>query len=542
MKKVLNFINFKDHKKQLIGYIGCSLLTWLIALIVPYITGEYIDQLIALKSKEVIYIFSIIVLIVNIFNIVGNYFLNLFTAKLNTNLVFELSYKVYEHLKKAPMSFYRDMDSVYLVSKINDDSNTIISFFLNNCVEFVSQLLTILISTYILWKIDKIMALVICFFIPIYIVIYISYRKKVFTANYSFKEAQNAYFSKMTEQFSLIKFIKMHSLSGLFSWRLKTAYKVLYEKLIINVRVNYLFNNLNMIITLIANIIIISYSGFKIINNAMSIGEFTMISTYFSNLVGAANYYMSVGSSYQQTLVSVKRMTDLMSIKQEQNGEIRIDKVNDIQLKKLSFGYEKEQRLINDLNISLHKGNIYCIIGENGTGKSSLVNIIIGLNREYCGIVLYNGKDISKLDMYYMRNRQIAVCEQEPLLFVSTIKENITLDKESVDITSIEHLGNRLYLNSKICELEKGYEAKVVEGTKNLSGGEKQKISIIRSIMKNASVLIFDEPTSALDGESVSSFLELIQDIKKDRIIIIISHSKEVIQIADQIIDISEYK
>lgn len=542
MKKILSYINLKGLKKQFIGYILFSLLICIVSTIVPYITGVYIDNLLEYRAKSVIYVFSIIVLIVNVLNILGNYFLNLCSAKLNTNLSFNLSNGIYEHLKRAPLSYFSEVDSAYLVSKISDDSNTVVSFFLENCVEFFAQIITILISIYILCTIDFLLGVIIIFVIPLYILIYKYYRKKVFQANYEFKESQNVFFSKMTEQFSMIKYLKLQSLFNFFSRRLVKSFDALYDKLIINVKINYLFNNLNMIITLIINIVIIAYSGYKIISGNMSIGAFTMLNSYFSNLVVAATYYMGVGSTYQQALASVHRLEEVKNIREENNGKIRIKSIDSIALNNVTFSYCAKEVLFKDITLELRKGLIYCIRGGNGAGKTSFINLIVGMNQnEYTGEILYNGIRLEDLDMYYLRKEKIAICEQEPQLFNSSIKENILLGAELKE-NVLDYWCKELHFEEKIHNLEESYDTIVSEGAKNLSGGEKQKISIIRTLIKKADLLIFDEATSALDSKSINLFLKIIERLKENKIIIIITHKSELINKADRVIDLEKYK
>ena len=346
----------------------------------------------------------------------------------------------------------------------------------------------------------------------------------------------------MTEQFSMIKYLKLQSLFSFFSRRLVKSFDALYDKLIINVKINYLFNNLNMIITLIINIVIIAYSGYKIISGNMSIGAFTMLNSYFSNLVVAATYYMGVGSTYQQTLASVQRLEEVKNIREENNGKIRIKSIDSIALSNVTFSYCAKEVLFKDITLELRKGLIYCVRGGNGSGKSSFINLIVGMNQnEYTGEILYNGIKLEDLDMYYLRKEKIAICEQEPQLFNSSIKENILLGAELKE-NVLDYWCKELHFEEKIHNLEESYDTIVSEGAKNLSGGEKQKISIIRTLIKKADLLIFDEATSALDSKSINLFLKIIERLKENKIIIVITHKSELINKADRVIDLEKYK
>ncbi|WP_446899819.1 ATP-binding cassette domain-containing protein [Clostridium sp. LBM24168] len=169
--------------------------------------------------------------------------------------------------------------------------------------------------------------------------------------------------------------------------------------------------------------------------------------------------------------------------------------------------------MFHKFNCNFGLGKIYCIVGENGCGKSTLINIITGLLYNYSGDVYYNGKNIKDIDMYSLRKENIAVTEQEPRCKILNIYYFI--DNQS-----------------------KKFDEMVNEKSNNISGGEKQKISLIRTFIKNSNVIILDEPTSALDKNTVGSLKEVLVNIKRHKIIIFVTHEDNILSIAYEIIKI----
>ncbi len=540
-----NFISrcLTENKFKVILYAVLGLAVWFIAFIIPYITGRYVDSLIYNASKDTIYLFTGIVLAVNIFSIAGSYFQNLIGAKLNTKMVFEISFEIYEYLKKVPLSYYKDVDSVYLVSKINDDSNVIVNFILSNIISIISESLTFILGTYIVYNISPLLSLIMLCVIPVYIFIYIKFRKRVYDSSLSFKESQNKYFSTMTEQFLQMKYLKTHGLFSFFSQRLKRSFEILFKKMINNFKATYIFSNLNMIITLIINIFIIFYAGLQIIEGKMTIGSFTIISTYFSNIVAAITFFMALGSSYQEMIASKNRLFELVNIKTENNGTVNINDINQIVIKSLTFAYDGDLQLFKNLSIQLNKGKIYSIKGRNGAGKSTFVNVLIGLfQNEYSGEIFYDDINIHDLDMYSIRKNKIAISDQEPQLLNSSIIENLILDIPNIDNTEVDNWCKKLGIFNKIVSVDNSFNANIAEKSLNLSGGEKQKISLVRTFLKDAPLIILDEPTSALDIQSVNILIDVLEKIKKDKIIIIITHDEKLSCCIDDVIDIDSYK
>ncbi len=173
------------------------------------------------------------------------------------------------------------------------------------------------------------------------------------------------------------------------------------------------------------------------------------------------------------------------------------------------------------------KGNIYCICGENGTGKTTLLDLLTGLYiDEYKGEILYNNVNLKDIDMKKQRAVNISMIEQNPYVFEGTIEENIYLTKS---------YSNKKY-SHRVLDKKLG---NIYNNGDGISGGEKQKIGILRMLSKDSDVIMLNEPTSALDQESKKRVLEILKEIKKEKIIILISHDKEVEKFADYVINMS---
>ena len=237
---------------------------------------------------------------------------------------------------------------------------------------------------------------------------------------------------------------------------------------------------------------------------------------------------------------------------------MKLDDIYSIDIKNLSFSYDnykcKNAKLLEEFidiekniseyiftnfNYKFEKGSIYSIIGENGSGKSTIINLIIGLfTDEYKGKIYYNDIDISEIDMIDVRRNLIGIAEQEPLLLNNSILYNITFNENmSIDNKS-------LYKYLQVLNMYKFIEENTLsfiidEKNTNLSGGEKQKIAILKVLYKNPKVMVFDEPTSALDFKTRKKFIEYLNEIKEDKIIIIITHDSVISDNTDKVLDLS---
>ena len=235
-------------------------------------------------------------------------------------------------------------------------------------------------------------------------------------------------------------------------------------------------------------------------------------------------------------LVSYDRIMNLFNIQAELNGSLLINDISKIELKNVNFSYDNNIIVLKDFSYTFNKGKIYKIIGENGKGKSSLINVIIGLYNNYTGNINYNDINIKNIDIIDLRKNFISVVEQEPVLMNDTIYNNLTYNiqhsKENLLNLTLKELNLDTFINS----LENGMDTIISEKNYNLSGGQKQKLSVTRSLLKQPKLLILDEANSAMDKESVEKLNTLLKNIKKDMIIIIITHTETFNEIIDETI------
>ena len=211
-----------------------------------------------------------------------------------------------------------------------------------------------------------------------------------------------------------------------------------------------------------------------------------------------------------------------------------------IECENLALGYEGKA-VVSGLNFKVNKGDYLCVLGENGAGKSTLMNIITGMYWIPEAPIFINGVPIVKCDLGKMRRTSYGILEQEPILLEESIKDNMFLGGEDksgsqkfIDITKL--LGLDVFLK----KLPNGLETIINENAMNLSGGEKQKLSLLRILLKDSEVLILDEPASALDTDSREQLYNYLNTIKRNSIIFIVTHDDKITDKVDHIINLSK--
>jgi ATP-binding cassette subfamily C protein len=216
-----------------------------------------------------------------------------------------------------------------------------------------------------------------------------------------------------------------------------------------------------------------------------------------------------------------------------------------LEIKNLDFSYEDNysKKVFSNLNLSLKFGKIYGFKGENGTGKSTLADLIIGLIKPQNGEILLNGKNVNLFSNIWMNS--VSYLSQNFFLFNDTIKNNITLELKYKNSFVKEKYDRALKISNLINELDKfphRDNSFLTSSGSNFSGGQKQRIAIARLIYRDSKIIILDEPTSSLDNNSSELMINMLKEIKKDKLIIIISHSAKILRECDEIYTINDKK
>ena len=521
-------------------YIVLSIILYILKIITPYLNGTLIDNLIYSKNIDIVLSYSLIIIIINLISIFISYLNSVTTSKLQMNITFDLNKKLILHMQKLPYLEVINYNSTYITQRMNNDSNILSLFFLNNIIAFFINIINIIFSLIILSKINMSLLIVITFFIPIYILTYLILRNPLYHSSIEFKENQSNYFQDLNNQISFIKSIKTNSLYENSELELECSYKNLFTSAMKNIKLSTVFSSLDNVISIIFQSITLILGIILIINEKITIGKFTIISTYFSILLGSIKYYLNFGKEFTNAKSSFNRINEINNFKEETEGNIIISHIDNIQVKNLSFCYSnlKEKFLISDLSFKLEKSNIYKIKGKNGCGKSTLINIITGIiksNSNLKGQILYNNIDINKINSYELRKYKISIVQQEPTfnndLCINIIK-SITIQyyNEEKIYNKLKQLGLYNFFQSK------KFSNLLYKNFKNLSGGEKQKMAILIAVLKDFDFLILDEPSSSLDSYTKRELIDIIKILSINKIILIINHDKEIMEIKKNII------
>lgn len=520
---------------KFILYTVITAAIWIINITVPFISGLYINYI---SSGLLDNIFAILICVIAIINIVQlglKYLHSLITVKFNQGLAYQISNEVFQKLFRSKCSECKITDSAYTVDQINKDSHTIIQFVSSNIINLFFQITTFIISSSIIFKADKSLYAIIFLLIPFYILTFVLNQRKIYETRKVQKKMTNKYFSCYSEQIDRLYYVKCNTLGKEMEERLYNAFDIMLKSIIHSVNSNYLFSNLNQAVLVFAYICIIGISGYKVCTDDLSIGFFSIINTYFNMIITSVSYFIGLVGNFQDTKVSFERLQKIMRIEEEDFGSGFPDSIYMVEVKNFSLQYSSNHILLNHCDVTFRAGYIYGLCGPNGTGKTTLLNALIGLvSGHVSGSICYNGIKINQLDMPALRRQKISYVEQAPVMLNMSVGAYLHFGIEQ-NSTVFENQKRLL----KVWDIDYLLDKEINENGSNFSGGEKQKLALVRALSKESSLILLDEPTAALDKPSVAKLIDLLQSMKSNAIIIVVSHDRDMLEHCDEVIELT---
>ncbi len=529
------------QKWTLIFCIFLSLITTAIALIPPYATSILVDDVLPNKDKTMLMIIVIGLLISYVIQYTINGFKGFMLRKAGDKIVMNLRNDVFEKAQKLPMSFYDKTSTGSVINRISGDTTTLNDFMLRISQEVIVQFCLmvgiIVIMLVMNWK------LTLLSLIPIPFVVIGSRKFGRMIAPYYRKTWRKwvAVSSVLTDAIPCIRVVKA------FAGEKRTVKK--FQKLNEEWRKNAvktakISNTFPVIVSFVitcGSLLIWSVGGSWVINfgeSIITIGTLVAFISYTSTFYGPVNFFANLNDSYQNALNSVERLFDILDAEPEPDnskGELLTNIEGRIEFRNVNFSFDKTKKTLEDINFVIEPGDVVGIVGTTGSGKSTLINLFMRYYDNYEGEILLDGKNIRDIDMESFRS-SIGYVQQEPMMFSDTIFNNIAYGVPSADVESVIHAADVANAHSFILNQPDAYDTVLGERGVGLSGGEKQRLSIARAVLKNPKILIFDEATAAVDSETESLIQEAIERLITGRTTLMIAHRLSTLRKANKII------
>ncbi len=535
MKKLFNFvlpILLKTNGSIILTVI--TVLNIVVSMFLPYFNSYFIDVLVyGIEVKETIKL-AFFIMGLGLVNICFSFIENMLSAKVFNRVSNEILSNSVSDILKTKIRSLEKYESGYLTQRIFGDINTVVNFVATNYINIVFNVIKLVTVVFIFVKIDVILIIPMLILILLNLFIYFKLRRKLYESAIDKKEFESRYYQSVNSQMSSVKHIQLYNLFEKCKMFINIIFDEYISKLLRFAKISYLFNSIDGIITVIFQSFMFLYGAIKISTGNMTVGEFTMINSYFAIFIGASKYYVHLMKNYQEALSSYTRINEVTNLNKIKSGISRVSSIDNLNVTNLSYLYNYEN-IFSGLNFSISKNSIFCVTGGNGTGKSTLVKILTGLFDDYDGHVMIDGVELRDFDLIYYRANLISVVSQELYKPSAKVKDLLTkyFDCNVNDELNSSLMNMPVISNSVIEILEKNCT--------ELSGGEIRKLYLWIALREKKQILLLDEPTTGIDFDSKKELINILKKNCKDQIVIVITHDQDLIDISNEIIKLDNY-
>lgn len=541
-------LSYGDKYQTLIWQaVICSILNKLFDLAPPAIIGAAVDVVVQKEDSIVarfgitdIFAQLVVLSLLSAFiwglESVFEYAYTRLWRNLAQDVQHDIRLDAYSHVQDLELAYFEERSTGALLSVLNDDINQLERFLDVGANEIIHVVTTALIvggSFFVLTPNIAWMAI-----IPIPIIIWgsVAFQKWLAPRYAEVREKVSILNSRLANNLSGITTIKSFTTEKYEIERLRqdsNAYRESNQKAI---ALSAAFIPLIRLVILAGFTGILLYGGVQAASGTLAVGTYSVLVFLTQRLLWPLTRLGQTFDLYQRAMASIARVMDLLDTTIEINSGENALAVSDIKgevsLNNITFAYNQREPVIKNLSLNIPAGETIAIVGATGSGKSTLVKLLLRLYEIESGSITLDGQNIEDIVLWDLR-RGIGLVSQDVFLFHGTVRENISYGSPDATLTQITEAASIAEANEFINQLPQGYDTVVGERGQKLSGGQKQRIAIARAILKNPPILILDEATSAVDNETEAAIARSLEKITQNRTTIAIAHRLSTIRHAD---------
>ena len=527
----------KAKRSYIIGFVF-SLLNvglgvagvYVLSKVFDGITGDLTRQII-LKSLVVVAGYGLILLCSGI----SNYIRNIYLVKGANEVYVRIQMQVYDHIQSLPIKYFDNMPAGSVVSRIMSDVNQIRTFFVSTFVQILIIVLKIIFSYIVLFYVDVRFGLFMLALFPVMFIVLKIYNKLSIDSIKGYRRKFSQSNGIINENYQNLEIIKAFNKEkeSIEDWNKHNEERYKYWKKL-NLVDSLLLHNITGVFRIVIFIGIVYYYSYSHFNNVygITLGMVYMFINYTTDIIyriadftmGISNYIRAQGAA-----INIQEILKLEVEEDNHNDITEDDFRGNIKFEDVYFSYKDDFYVLRDLNLEIKENQTVAFVGHTGSGKSTIMNLIVKFYSATKGNVLINGRNINDYSKEYLREKT-AIVLQDSFLFEGTLLENITTSNdEKIAREALSRVGGDFILENR------SLDSKVEVGGSNFSTGEKQLICLARALAKDPKILILDESTANIDSETEQNVSRAIEELKQGRTTLIIAHRLSTIKNADMI-------
>ena len=485
------------------------------------------EETIRENPGKMLTIAALAVILLAAINIAANYYSKVFAAKGSESFVKGMRDQLYDHIQKLPYSWHVKNQTGDIIQRCTSDVDVVRNFVTNQLMEVFRIIFLIVFYMVIMFSMNVKISLIAVSFFPIVILYSGYFFSKIAQHFQEADEAEGILSSVVQENLTGVRVVRAFGRESFERKRFDEKNERFAGLWIYLGKFLSLYWSIGDLITGIQILTVICMGVLFTVDGNLTVGEFIAFVSYNSSMAWPVRSLGRIISEMSKAGVSIDRIAYILDEKEEDDrpGVTKPAINKDIVFDKVNFKYEEGAAVLKDVSFTVPAGKTFAILGNTGSGKSTLVHL---LNRLYdlpdgCGKITIGGVDIRDIDRQYLRS-QIGMVLQEPFLYSGSIKENVGITKESSAFDDIREACEIACVDSAIDSFTDGYETIVGERGVTLSGGQKQRVAIARMLVEHTPVMIFDDSLSAVDAQTDAMIREALKKRMAGTTVILIAH------------------
>ena len=542
------FSYLKPYWKQMILVLICIIASSLMSVLPSVLTGRIIDE--GLIGRNLNALIKLILLSLGVTlgaNLIGvlESYLNSWVAQ---HITFDMRNAMYRHLEQMSQSFFTSNNQGDIITRMTSDIGGVQQVITNTFTSILSNSITLIVALIAMYQKNWLLATIGILIVPLFTIPTRSAGKTRWEITRSAQECNDEINGILNETLSVSGQLLV-KLFGKEDHEYEKYEKANRKMIELNIKegmagrwfrvVLNTFTSIGpMLLYLVGGLLIMKY------DSTVTVGDITVLVSLLGRMYGPVNSLLNIQVDWIRSMALFTRIFEyfdmLVDIQNKENALIpSVPAQGEVEFRHVAFAYEKDRMILKDINFTLKSGDCVAIVGPSGAGKSTIINLIPRLYDVNDGAVLFDGNDVRDLDLHYLR-QNIGVVTQDTYLFNGTIRENLLYAKSDATEEELIDACKKANIYDFIEKQPERFEAMVGNRGLKLSGGEKQRLSIARVLLKDPALLIFDEATSALDSISEAKIQEAIDPLVESRTSILIAHRLSTILAADEILVIKD--
>lgn len=541
------FSYLKPYWKQLLIVLIAIVISSILNLLPSVLTGKIIDEGLIGRSMKKLVLFIVLSLAVTLgANLIGvlESYMNTWIAQ---HITYDMRNKMYKHLQKMSQRFFTSNNQGDIITRMTSDIAGVQQVITGTLTSILSNSITLIVALVVMFSQNWVMALVGIAVIPLFIIPTRSAGKTRWSITTESQACSDEINGILNETMSVSGqlLVKLFGMEEVEYNKYEEANKRMVK---LNIREGMAgrwfrvalstFSSIGpMLLYLAGGVLMMKY------DSTLTVGDITVLVALLGRMYGPVNQLLNIQVDWIRSMAMFTRIFEYydMPVEIESPADAIIPTEpakGEVKFENVGFYYEKERQILSDVNFTLESGKCIAVVGPSGSGKSTLVNLIPRLWDAVSGTVSFDNIDVRKLDLSYLREN-IGIVSQETYLFNGTIRENLLYAKPDATEDELIEACKKANIYDFVEKQETGLDTIVGNRGLKLSGGEKQRISIARVLLKNPALMIFDEATSALDSISEQKIQDAIEPLIESRTSILIAHRLSTILSADEILVIN---